>query len=48
MGSDDTSTYPGLGPSSLEVNPYILLVLYYEHTVATMLLELCFLEVEED
>jgi hypothetical protein len=42
MGSDDTSTYPGSGPSSPEVNPYILLVLYYEKMVATMLLELCF------
>jgi hypothetical protein len=49
MGSDDTSTYPGSGPSSPEVKkPYILLVLYYEHTVAIMLLELCLLEEDED
>jgi hypothetical protein len=44
MGSDDTSTYPGSGALLAGgKNTYVLLVLYYEHTVATMvLLELCF------
>jgi hypothetical protein len=28
--------------------PYVLLVLYYLHMVATMLLELCFPEEDED
>jgi hypothetical protein len=48
LGSEDMSTYPGSGPSSLEVKPLHPALFFITSTVATMLLELCCLEEEED
>jgi hypothetical protein len=49
LGSYDTSTYPGSGPSSSEVKPLLhALVFILSTRWLTRLLEMYFLEVEEE